>query len=199
MAQWKNEPRHRLWSESALRRSHATATNHPIAASADARTEKNKQTTFLQPSIVRIDWSMRDSDPPSFARSVAIPRFTPVRFNRRRRDGWSPKRQRLFITALARTGCVADAARIAGMGMTSAYTLRRRAGAESFAAAWDKALHDARRRALEIAMQAAFAGTLTPLRYRGNFTGTMVRKDDLRAALAALRTVTLLSHLPPSK
>jgi hypothetical protein len=142
---------------------------------------------------------MRDPDSPSFAETAAIPSFTPVPLNRSRRDGWSPERQRNFIATLARTGCVAAAARGAGMGVTSAYALRRRPGATSFAAAWDRALSDARRRALELAMEAAFAGTLTPRTYRGNFTGTLVRKDDLRAILAALRTVTALSSSPLPK
>jgi hypothetical protein len=43
----------------------------------------------------------------------------------------------MFIAALARTGCVGRAAAAAGMSRESAYRLRRRKGAGSFAAAWD--------------------------------------------------------------
>jgi hypothetical protein len=46
----------------------------------------------------------------------------------------------LFIAALARTRCVGQAAAEAGMSRESAYRLRRSAGAESFAAAWDSIL-----------------------------------------------------------
>lgn len=135
---------------------------------------------------------MYDSDPPSSA-EFAIPEFAPVPLKRSRRDGWTPERQRGFIVTLANTGCVAAAARSAGMGVTSAYALRRRAGAATFAAAWDTALHDARRRSLEVAMRTVFAGAIVPQTYRGNFTGTLIRKDDIHATLAALRAVSALS------
>ncbi|MGA9581542.1 MAG: hypothetical protein WBR13_06200 [Allosphingosinicella sp.] len=59
---------------------------------------------------------------------------------RARNDGWTAERQRAFITALARTGCIGRAAAAAGMSRESAYRLRRRKGAESFAAAWDSIL-----------------------------------------------------------
>ncbi len=134
---------------------------------------------------------MRDPDSPSFAETAAIPSFTPVPLTRSRRDGWTPERQRNFIATLAHTGCVAAAARAAGLSVTSAYNLRRRIGAESFAAAWDAALADARSRALTLAMDAAFSAMLTPRRYRGNFTGTIVRRDDMRALLAALRAAAI--------
>lgn len=138
---------------------------------------------------------MRDFDLPPFAETAAIPTFTPVPLTRHRRDGWTPERQRSFITTLASTGQVAVAARAAGLSVTSAYKLRGRTGADSFATAWDGALADARARALTLAMDAAFTGTLTPRRYRGNFTGTLIRRDDMRALLAALRAVTAV---PPS-
>jgi hypothetical protein len=67
---------------------------------------------------------------------TGIPAFMPVPA-RARRDGWTPERQRIFIAALARSGCVGQAAREAGMSRESAYRLRRREGAQSFAAAWD--------------------------------------------------------------
>jgi hypothetical protein len=70
---------------------------------------------------------------------VAAPSFTPVP-GRTRRDGWTAERQQAFIAALARTGGVGRAAAAAGMSRESAYRLRRREGAESFAAAWDSIL-----------------------------------------------------------
>ncbi len=67
-----------------------------------------------------------------------IPPFVPVP-TRARRDGWTPGRQAQFIGALAETGSVAAAAARAGMSRESAWRLRARDGAESFAAAWDVA------------------------------------------------------------
>lgn len=64
--------------------------------------------------------------------------FTPVPLARTRRDGWTPARQRGFIDQLARIGLVGVAARAMGMSAKSAYALRKRVGAESFAAAWDE-------------------------------------------------------------
>lgn len=142
---------------------------------------------------------MYDSDLPASAEAAPSPEFTPVPLGRSRHDGWTPERQHSFIATLASTGCVAAAARSAGMGVTSAYALRKRPGAATFAAAWDTVLRDARRRTLEVAMQAVFAGTIIPRSYRGNFTGTLIRKDDVHATLAALRAVEALSSADPPK
>jgi len=57
-----------------------------------------------------------------------------------RRDGWTPQRQLAFLDALARTHCIAKAARAAGMSRESAYRLRARDPNGLFAAAWDRAL-----------------------------------------------------------
>ncbi|WP_324742700.1 hypothetical protein U8326_04905 [Tsuneonella sp. CC-YZS046] len=65
-----------------------------------------------------------------------VPCFTPVPL-RARRDGWTPERQARFLGWLAQTGCVAKAAAKLGMARETAYRLRRREGAGSFAHAWD--------------------------------------------------------------
>lgn len=70
--------------------------------------------------------------------------FAPVPV-RPRHDGWTPQLQRRFIVALARGASVEAAARAVGKSRTTAYALRKRPGAESFAAAWDSALACARR------------------------------------------------------
>lgn len=110
---------------------------------------------------------MEPQDIDAFAARADIPDFDPVPPGRRRHDGWSDKRQRHFIAAIARTGCVARAAKATGMSVTSAYKLRRRPGAESFAAAWSLALADARRRAFEVAIDRAMTAVLVPRLYRG--------------------------------
>ena len=65
---------------------------------------------------------------------IDVPPFTPVP-TRARRDGWSPDKQRAFLVALGRTGQVGLAAKAVGMTHQTAWRLRKRVGAESFAAA----------------------------------------------------------------
>jgi len=125
----------------------------------------------------------------------AIPAFTPVPLARGRHDGWSAERQRGFIVALARSGVVSSAARAVGMGATSAYNLRRRAGAESFAAAWDQVQDRARERALAFVVDQALHGTTRPRFYRGKFVGT-VHRYETSMALAALRAAFVAPPLP---
>ncbi|WP_404373135.1 hypothetical protein AB5I39_07410 [Sphingomonas sp. MMS24-J45] len=75
-----------------------------------------------------------------------------------RADGWSDAKQRLFIETLADTASVTEAARTVGMTTTSCYRLRRAPGAESFARAWDAALHAASARLVEVAFDRALNG-----------------------------------------
>lgn len=117
---------------------------------------------------------------------LPLPTFTPVPLSRSRHDGWTPERQRAFIAALAETGVVASAARAVGMGVTSAYNLRRRAGAESFARAWKLVETEARRRAFAFIADQVINGTPRPRFYRGRFVGT-IHRYETRLALAALR------------
>lgn len=62
--------------------------------------------------------------------------FTPVPL-RHRADGWPPELQLRFIVALSRGLNPGEAARAVGKNRQNAYALRKRPGAESFAAAWD--------------------------------------------------------------
>jgi hypothetical protein len=123
-----------------------------------------------------------------------LPAFTPVPMARSRRDGWTPERQRGFIATLAESGIVAKAARSVGMGVRSAYALRRRPGAESFAIAWDMVEDEARERAFAFVMEHVINGATRPRFYRGRFVGTIHGVEN-RMAMAALRA---LGTLPPS-
>ena len=76
-------------------------------------------------------------DPPVIA-------FTPVPL-RRRADGWSPELQLRFIVALSQGLTPGEAARSVGKNRQNAYALRKRPGAESFAAAWDAVVAHVRR------------------------------------------------------
>lgn len=67
------------------------------------------------------------------------PWFTPVQL-RARRDGWGPELQCAFLAQLYLTGSVSLAAKRVGRTRESAYRLRARQDAGSFAAAWDAIL-----------------------------------------------------------
>lgn len=112
------------------------------------------------------------------------PPFDPVPLARVRHDGWTPQKQRLFLAVLAMTASVGTAARSLGMSRKSAYDLRKRKGAESFARAWDEAIEDARMRAIDVLMERAMNGVTT---VRIGFGGTVEvgHGPDQRMALRA--------------
>lgn len=115
-------------------------------------------------------------------------KFTPVPL-RAQHNGWTPRRQLAFIVALARGSGVDEAARKLGMTRQTAYRLRNREGAESFAAAWDSALAFAR----EVARVRHSSGfdpggietLLVPRYYRGRLIG-FVQREDRAGAMRAL-------------
>lgn len=103
--------------------------------------------------------------------------FTPVPV-RARHDGWTPARQAAFIAALTRSGCVAESCRHVGKTPRSAYTLRERPGAESFAAAWDAALASGVRQIGDAALGRAIHGVAKPVFYRGRQIGERRHFND---------------------
>lgn len=109
--------------------------------------------------------------------------FTP--FTVKRHDGWTPTRQRKFIYHLSRIGIVSAAAKAVGMSRTSAYKLRERPGAESFAAAWDMALEMGHGNADDHAITRAIDGYTVPYFYGGRQRGE-IRRYDSRLLLASL-------------
>jgi hypothetical protein len=119
------------------------------------------------------------------------PAFVPVPL-RGRRDGWTPARQARFLGALAETRSVLAAARKVGMARETAYRLRRRAGAESFAAAWDAALGwvtlGRRKVTHEERVARALFGLVKPVMYGGRHVAT-VEKADNSALLAHIARI----------
>jgi hypothetical protein len=113
------------------------------------------------------------------------PPFTPVPLDRVRANGWTPRRQRDFIAALAITGVVARAAKAVGMTRQSAQKLRDRPGAESFADAWDIAMMIGYDRNYEAVLDRARNGIARPVMYKGKQIGIRYT-PDYRLALAAL-------------
>ncbi|MGQ2975599.1 MAG: hypothetical protein ACT6QT_07905 [Sphingopyxis sp.] len=104
--------------------------------------------------------------------------WVPV-LKKRRKDGWSPDKQRAFIEALADSGSVATAAQCVGMSESSAYRLRRAPGAEAFDRAWSAAIEAASKKLLDAAFERALVGTDEPIFDRdGNRVGRRLRQSD---------------------
>ncbi|HQQ09507.1 MAG TPA: helix-turn-helix domain-containing protein [Novosphingobium sp.] len=118
--------------------------------------------------------------------SRRVPAFHPVP-SRPRADGWTPLRQAEFLGHLALTRSVSAAARAVGMARETAYRLRRRAGAEGFAAAWDAVLGappPGRKVTPPDLFQRLSSGTLRPVMRRGQVLGVVQKPDN--AALLML-------------
>lgn len=107
---------------------------------------------------------------------------------RPRRDGWTKACQQGFILRLALAGCVSIAARGVGKTPKSAYRLRERPGAESFAAAWEKAVGWGQDRAVDVAIERALCGVEVPIMRDGRCHGTRHFFDNrlLMSVLKAL-------------
>ncbi|HEX8485800.1 hypothetical protein [Sphingomonas sp.] len=122
--------------------------------------------------------------------------FTPVATATARHDGWTPARQREFIEQLARCGVVAAAAKAVGMSAKSAYALLKRAGAGSFADAWNTAIDSGRQRSLDTAIERAIHGVARPVFYRGRQVGEYRTYND-RLVIAAIRARDPFAPPPP--
>jgi hypothetical protein len=121
--------------------------------------------------------------------------FTPVPL-RAQHNGWSPDLQRRFILALARGAGPGEAARGLGRTRQSVYRLRKRARAESFAAAWEDAQAFARRSAGAQRSGPPGSGAietlLVPRFYRGRLIG-YIQREDVAGALRTLRQLDRLA------
>jgi hypothetical protein len=115
--------------------------------------------------------------------------FTPVPVTTRR-DGWTPERQRAFIDALAEHGCVSLAARTVGMTPQTANRLRKRAGSEDFARAWDAARNIGQQIMYDEALLQSLHGRLVPVTYAGRIIRYR-RVYDSRLMIAACYGIAL--------
>jgi hypothetical protein len=113
--------------------------------------------------------------------------FTPVPV-KARHDGWTPERQRGFIARLALGGCVSAAAGGVGMTRKSAYRLRDRPGAESFADSWDRAAGWGQDRTLDVALEKSLLGERVPIMRDGRCVGERFRFDN-RLTFAVLNAL----------
>ena len=97
--------------------------------------------------------------------------FAPVVHKQKKRNCIGPERQRKFIAALAASGIVSAAARSIGATPEALYGLRRKAGAEEFCAAWDKAVDLAIARVEDGALARAIEGVEKPIVSGGQLLG----------------------------
>lgn len=122
------------------------------------------------------------------ARNTLMPGY------RVRHDGWTEERTQRFLDALAHTGCVRDAARVAGVSNTAGYRLKKRFPA--FAAAWNAALARAQQGLIAIAYKRAVEGRETVIIRKGEeverriqpsdaMLGLLIKRGDLEAGLGA--------------
>jgi hypothetical protein len=132
--------------------------------------------------------------------------FRPVPL-RSRRDGWSEVRQCAFLVQLYLTGSATAAAKAVGMSRASAYRLRERTGAESFAFAWDRVLslpgwghpgaarEDMRKVTNATLLARLDSDLVQPVIYRGSMT-TIRRKPDNSALFRLLRRTARVTDQP---
>ena len=107
-----------------------------------------------------------------------VPPFYPVP-TRTRCDGWTVQRQTDFLGMLAETGSVAGACEAVAMSRKSAYALRAKPGAESFAAAWDAALGAPPRKVTVPDLDfLAHHGLGRVVAFRGRYRGSWAVPDD---------------------
>jgi predicted DsbA family dithiol-disulfide isomerase len=135
---------------------------------------------------------MTDSPPDPFP-------FEPVSTARKRRDGWTPERQRAFIAALGKIGMVSAAAAEVGMSRKSAYALLARAGPESsFARAFEEAHQAGQTSVFFTTADRAINGVEVPYFYRGKQIGVR-RVYDNRLLIAAFRTLERAQRAPKKR
>jgi hypothetical protein len=127
----------------------------------------------------------------SFSAMKPLLDFAPVP-RRPRHDGWTPKRQRAFIAALAETGSVSQAAAAVNMTPEGAYYLRRQPGSDEFRAAWDAALDHGAEIVDGAALERSIHGVAVPIFQGGKQVGE-------RRVFNERLTMFLLQHRKPAK
>jgi hypothetical protein len=109
-----------------------------------------------------------------------------------REDGWTYQRQATFLMALAETGLVSAACKIAEMSPASAYALRREARGIAFHLGWQAAHLLARDRLEDVLLEAAINGVESVTQraegishrrsLNGNLSMAVLNRLDRRAA-----------------
>lgn len=120
-----------------------------------------------------------DDRPPPANLPVPAAKAAPAPY-RVRHDGWTAERQNIFIESLAKTRCVRDASRMAGISWNSAYRHRKRCPA--FRERWALALRRSETTIGEVAWKRAVEGVEEDVWYYGKVVGkrTKYANDLLR-------------------
>ena len=114
--------------------------------------------------------------------------------HRSRHDGWNQQRLQLFIDTVAHSGCIEDAARVAGISATAARRAKRRFPLLS--AVWDEALARAQHGLIAIAYQRAVEGRETVIIRKGeeferriqpsdSILGLLIKRGDMLGGVGA--------------
>lgn len=119
---------------------------------------------------------MKHDHPTSHA-TDPIATYTPAKL-RARHDGWTAERQRTFLSALAETGCISEAAHAAQIAPRSAYRLRNHPEGRAFAKAWDQALQLATARLMTTAYERAIKGSVREIYKDGELVGEIRQPSD---------------------
>ena len=125
-----------------------------------------------------------------------------------RHDGWTEERTQRFFDALGHTGCVRDAARVAGVSNAAAYRMKRRF--PLFAQAWEDALDRAGQGLLAIAYKRAVEGRETVIirggqEYERRITpsdailGLLLKRGDMAGTGALTRSLFLRKWVRPRR
>ena len=126
-----------------------------------------------------------------------VPAFYPVPVRDCHTALWSPQRQAHFLGFLAETGSVSAACARVGMSRNGAYRLRRKPGAESFAAAWDAALGmPVRRVTVDDLHFLAYHGLIRPVMRGGKYVGARQKPDSSALLKLLARYDRLTGRLP---
>lgn len=146
----------------------------PLSIPADFTDFAPAETTPAPPPAI-------PQDPPEALPALthaALADFRPVQRATTRHDGWTAARQRTFLTVLAETGSISQSCRDAGVSSRSAYKLRQRPDAQSFAAAWDQALRLATLRLTTLAFERAVNGSTRDIWRDGELVGQVRQPSD---------------------
>lgn len=123
--------------------------------------------------------------PQAIPRGVHLSRNTLMPGYRVRHDGWTEERTQRFLDALSHTGCVRDAARVAGVSNQAGYRLKARFPA--FAAAWNAALARAQQGLIAIAYKRAVEGRETVIIRKGEEVERRIQPSDSMLGLLIKR------------
>lgn len=113
-----------------------------------------------------------------------------------RHDGWTPDRQRAFLSAIADGDTVERACRIVGLSVASVYAFRQRAAGAGFALGWRAANLLARERVADQLMARALDGQVETVTRPDGSTISRHRYDNRTALTLLARLDRMVEQAP---